>query len=100
MMGCIVGEDTRTRGTKRKEVDLSLNGSISPTIRGQMKKAEYRRLFRGGLCGALGAFVALLAGRGSALTRSRGSHPSPRRGLDLAMSLKSCGMREGSTSLH
>ena len=100
MMGCIVGEDPRTRGTKRKEVDLSLNGSISPTIRGQKKKVEYRRLFQGELCGPLGAFVALLIGRGSALTRSGGSRPSPRRGLDLAMSLKSCGMREGPASLH
>jgi hypothetical protein len=44
--------------------------------------------------------VALLSGRGSSLLRPRGSHPSPREGSDLVMSLKYCGMGEGRTSLH
>jgi hypothetical protein len=44
--------------------------------------------------------VALLSGRGSSLLRPRGSHPSPREGFDLVMSLKSYGIGEGPTSLH
>jgi hypothetical protein len=96
MMGCIVGEDLRTRGT-RKEVDLSWNGSISPTIRGRMKKVEYSRVSRGGTGGVPGSSVALLTGRGSAPTRSGGSHPSPGKGSGLVMSLKSRGTREGPT---
>jgi hypothetical protein len=44
--------------------------------------------------------VALLSGRGSSLMRPRGSHPSPREGSDLVMSLKSYGMGEDPMSLH
>jgi hypothetical protein len=66
MMRCIIGEeDLRTRGTKRKEVGLSWNGSISPTIRGRMKNAEYSLLSQGGPGGVSGSFAALLNGRGS-----------------------------------
>jgi hypothetical protein len=42
----------------------------------------------------------LLTGRGNTLTRHGGSHLSPRKGSDLVMSLKSCGMGEGPTSPH
>jgi hypothetical protein len=100
MMGCIIGEeDLRTR-TKRKELGLSWNGSISPTIRGQMKKVEYSLLFQGGLGGVSRSSAVLLTSRGSSSTRSRGSHLSPRRGSGLAMLLKSRGMREGPTGPH
>jgi hypothetical protein len=87
MMGCIVGEGLRERGNKREGIDLSWNRSISPSIRGRMEKAEYSRVSRGGTDGVPGSSVVLLAGRGSALTRSRGSHPSPGRGFGLVMSL-------------
>jgi hypothetical protein len=97
MMGCIVGEGLRARGNKRKEIDLSWNGSISPTIRGRMKKTEYSQVSRGGTGGVSGSSVALLADRGSAPTRSGGSRPSPGRGFSLAMSLKSRETREGPT---
>jgi hypothetical protein len=74
MMGCMVGEeDLRTRVTKRKEVDMSWNGFVSPIIQGRMKKDEYNRLSQGGPGEVLRLSVALLTGRGSAPMRSRGS---------------------------
>jgi hypothetical protein len=36
-----VGEDPRTEGSRGKEIGLSWNGPISPTIQGRVKKAEY-----------------------------------------------------------
>jgi hypothetical protein len=46
------------------------------------------------------SFVALLVGRGSALTRFGGSRLSPGRGFVLAMLLKSRETREGPTGPH
>jgi hypothetical protein len=95
MRRCTVGEYLRTSGTKREEIGLSWNGPISPTIQGRMKKVEYSRMSYGGTSGVPGLFVALLTSRGSASTRSRGSHLTPGKGFGLVKSLKSCGMWEG-----
>jgi hypothetical protein len=101
MMGCIVGEeDPRKRGTRRKKVDLSWNLSISPTIRGRMKKFEYSWLSLRGPGGVPVSPAMLLTGRGSALTRFRGSLLFPGRGSGLAMLVRSRGMREGSMGPH
>jgi hypothetical protein len=98
MMGCIAGEGLRERENRRKEIDMSWNGSISPIIRGQMKKTEYSQVSRGRTCGVFGLSVALLADRGSASMRSGGSLSSPARGFSLAMLLKSHEMMEGPRS--
>jgi hypothetical protein len=100
MMGCIVGEDPRTRGTKRKEEGLSWNGSISLTIRGRIKKVQYSRVSRGGTSGVPGSSVALLTGKGSAPTRFVGSHLSHGKGFGLVTSLRSHGTRESPTGPH
>jgi hypothetical protein len=99
-MGCIVGEDLRARGNKRKEIDMSWNESISPTIRGQMKKVEYSWVFRGGIGGVPGSSTTLLAGRSSAPMRSKRLHPFLGRGSGMAMLLKSHKVREGPMYLH
>jgi hypothetical protein len=100
MMGYIIGGDPGTRGIRRKKVDLSWNGSLSPTIQGRMKKLEYTRLPRGVSGRVPESPIALLSGRRGALMRSGGSHPSPRRGSSLTMLLKSRGMREVPVSPH
>ena len=72
---------------------------ISPIIQGRMKKDEYSRLSRRGSSGAPRSF-AVLIGRGTALTRSGGSHPSHGSGYGMAMSIKYCGTREGPMGPH
>jgi hypothetical protein len=97
---CIGGEDPGIRRTKRNEVGLSLNKSISPNIRGRTKKAQYSMMSRGRTGGMSGSSTALLSGGGSSLLRLEGSRPSPREGSHLVMSLKSRGTGEGPIGSH
>jgi hypothetical protein len=58
------------------------------------------RMSRGGTSGMPESPTILMTGRGSTPTRLRGSHPAPRKGSGLVMSLKSRWMEEGPTSPH
>jgi hypothetical protein len=65
-----------------------------------VKKIEYSRMSRGGNGGMPRSSTELLTGRGSTLMRPRGSHPSPRNGYGLVLSLKSRGTKEGPMGPH
>nr|ADE76313.1 unknown [Picea sitchensis] len=65
-----------------------------------MKESEYSMMSRGRTDGMPGSSTALLFGRDSSLSRPDRSHPSPREGFDLFMSLKYRGTTEGPMGLH
>jgi hypothetical protein len=52
-----------------------------------VKKVEYSHLSGGGASEMPGTDAAMLARRGSTLTRSRGSQSSPRKGSDPIMGI-------------
>jgi hypothetical protein len=64
------------------------------------EEAKYSRMSIGGTSGMPGSSATLLTGRGSTPMRHGGSHPSPGKGSDLVMLLKSRGMGEGPMGLH